>query len=401
MRLLFVADGVSPIARSWIQHFADSDHEVHLISSRPCEEIEGTRSLSVVPVAFSGLGGRKMRDPGDKSVLAGSGTIGLRTFMRHWLGPLTVNRAARKVSEIATRIQPDLLHAMRIPFEGAMAAASGAAAPLVISVWGNDFTLHAPASPGMRAMTRRTVAQTAGLHTDCRRDQRLAIEFGYREAQPSLVSPGNGGVRLELFHRGRPGLATDEVLQTALRSIAQDQPVIVNPRGFRGYVRNDVFFRAIPLILDHHPEAIFLCVGMLSDRRAERWTRTLGIADSVRLLPSLTPIDMAVVFRRSEIMVSPSLHDGTPNSLLEAMACGSYPVAGELESIKEWIDAGRNGTLIDARQPSELAQAVIQAVANPEHRAQAAELNSRIIAERAEYLASMARAEAFYRSLLN
>jgi glycosyltransferase involved in cell wall biosynthesis len=56
----------------------------------------------------------------------------------------------------------------------------------------------------------------------------------------------------------------------------------------------------------------------------------------------------ADVFRGAQIVVSPSIHDGTPNSLLEAMACGCFPVAGDLESIREWITHGQNGLLFDA-----------------------------------------------------
>jgi glycosyltransferase involved in cell wall biosynthesis len=397
MKLLMVADGASPIARNWIQHFAESDHAVHLISTRSCRAIEGLRSLTVVPVAFSGLGGR---DRSSTSILTASWTIGLRTFLRHWLGPLTVRRSARILREITERVGPDLVHAMRIPFEGAIAAAADTNVPLAISVWGNDFTLHAPASPAMRSMTRRTLAAANGLHTDCQRDQHLAASFGFPASRPRLVSPGNGGVRQEIFYPGQAGAAADMTLQSALDSIAPEQPVIINPRGFRGYVRSDVFFRSIPLILERLPQAIFLCVGMKEDRRAERWVESLKIAPAVRLLPALIPEDMGVAFRRSDIMVSPSLHDGTPNSLLEAMACGTYPIAGELESIAEWIQDGRNGSLIDPREPSSLAQAVLQAVGDSNQRVQAAKMNSGIIAQRAEYRTGMARADTFYRSLL-
>ncbi len=37
-----------------------------------------------------------------------------------------------------------------------------------------------------------------------------------------------------------------------------EEPVIINPRGFRPYVRNDVFFKAIPLVLEKQPDAKFI-----------------------------------------------------------------------------------------------------------------------------------------------
>jgi len=36
MRLLFVADGRSPIALNWAAHFVQARHEVHWVSTYPC-----------------------------------------------------------------------------------------------------------------------------------------------------------------------------------------------------------------------------------------------------------------------------------------------------------------------------------------------------------------------------
>jgi hypothetical protein len=41
-----------------------------------------------------------------------------RTAARQWLGPLTLGRPARRLRSFIDQIQPDLVHAMRIPFEG-------------------------------------------------------------------------------------------------------------------------------------------------------------------------------------------------------------------------------------------------------------------------------------------
>ena len=104
---------------------------------------------------------------------------------------------------------------------------------------------------------------------------------------------------------------------------------------------------------------------------------------------------------RSTPSERPSLHDGTPNTLLEAMACGCFPVAGDLESIREWIDDGVNGILIDPRSPDELAPAVGRALDAPDLRERAAVHNARLIAERATYDKVMAEAEAFYRRVID
>jgi glycosyltransferase involved in cell wall biosynthesis len=109
---------------------------------------------------------------------------------------------------------------------------------------------------------------------------------------------------------------------------------------------------------------------------------------------------MAELFRSSAIAVSPSIHDGTPNTLLEAMACGCFPVAGDLESLREWIDPGVNGFLIDPSDPSALAEAIISALEKPDLRQKAEKYNQVLISDRAEYQTSMEKALEFYQSFI-
>lgn len=400
MRLLFIADGRSPIAINWIRYFTESEHEVHLISTFPCETGLSLATFSSTSVAFSGMA-RTSSATSSQAALGGARRIGLRTALRQWLGPFTVIPSARRLSEKVEGIKPDLIHAMRIPFEGMMAAVAKPSAPLIVSVWGNDFTLHAPASPWMRNLTRKTLLRADGLHVDCHRDQRLAYEWGFPENRPVMVLPGAGGVKADVFHSAsRMEKPQSEELASVIDGLPKDASVVVNPRGFRAYVRNDTFFAAIPHILAESPETHFLCPAMAGEKRAETWIDKLNIRHAVSLLPKLSQEDMALVFRRAHIAVSPSEHDGTPNTLLEAMACGSFPIAGDLESIREWIDDGVNGLLIDPDQPEALAKAVLRILNEPELRRQASTQNAEIIRERASYVKVMLEAHSFYTKML-
>ena len=106
------------------------------------------------------------------------------------------------------------------------------------------------------------------------------------------------------------------------------------------------------------------------------------------------------MLRRGQISVSVSEHDGTPNTLLEAMACGCFPIAGDIESIGEWIQNERNGILVDPSQPEELAAAVKKALNSPHLIKGAREMNLDLIRDRAIRSDVMARAEAFYQELV-
>jgi glycosyltransferase involved in cell wall biosynthesis len=387
MRLLFVADGRSPIALNWIEYFLVQGHEVHLASTFHSPADPRLASYSFIPVAFSSVKSTGAGGTGSerRRGIWGASAVGLRTAIRQWLGPLTLAGAARRLRPLVDHLQPDLIHAMRIPYEGMLAALAEPDAPLVVSVWGNDFTLHARSTPLMQRYTRLALQRATALHADCRRDVRLAHEWGFPERRQDMVLPGAGGVQPEIFYPPEKIVA---------------QPVVIQPRGVRAYVDNQVFFQAIPLVLKRLPAARFICPTMEGKPQAAGWIRDLGITSQVTLLPSQTRPQMADLFRGSRVVVSPTTHDGTPNTLLEALACGCFPVAGDLESLREWITPGVNGLLVDLSRPQDLAQAILSGLEQDDLCRQARQENLRQIAGRATYSQVMATAERIYAGLV-
>ena len=408
MRIVYVADARSPIARSWMEPFIRAGHEVHVVSTFHAPGVPGAASFEVVPVGFSGLSrggvvGGAAHGAARPALpwLSGAGSMGLRASVRHWLGPVTIGPAAVRLRRILARRKPELVHALRLPMEGMLAAAADPDCPLAISLWGNDLTLHAPAAPGMRRLTRKSLRRADGLITDCRRDVRLAGQWGFAGGRPHALLPTNGGISLTLFHPPTGG-QEDSPLPPALGNVAirGRAETAVNPRGFRGYVRSDTFFRAVARLQPDRPALRFLCPAMAGEREAERWRERMEVEQNVILLPRLDPQEMAAVFRLSGISVSVSEHDGTPNSLLEAMACGAFPVCGDLESIRDWIEDGVNGLLVDAGDPAGLAGAIARALDDEGLRQRAAELNQEHVRTRAERGKVFEEAEAFCRELV-
>ena len=135
---------------------------------------------------------------------------------------------------------------------------------------------------------------------------------------------------------------------------------------------------------------------MQGEAQALKWIQELGIEHAVQLNPPLSHAQMGEVFRAAQIVVSPSVHDGTPNSLIEGMACGCFPVAGDLESIREWITPGQNGLLVDPNNPQAIADAILIALEREDLRREAAGLNANIISAKAEYGRTMERVVEFY-----
>jgi glycosyltransferase involved in cell wall biosynthesis len=380
MRILFVTDGRSPIAQSWMRYFVDRGDEIYLATTFQCELGFPVKRLEFTPVAFSAV-----KRQGTRPGSASSRGLGLRTLLRQWLGPLTIPRSAKKLQTFIDEVRPDLVHALRVPYEGMLASQTKLSMPLIASIWGNDFTLHAPSTPLMRAYTKRVMKMVSALHADCERDIRLARAWGLGVEKPTLVTPGNGGIRSEVFY---PPVEPVK------------DPVIINPRGFRAYVRNDVFFKSIPLVLAKRADAKFIFTSMQGEAQAMQWIREFGIEEAVQLLPPLPHEKMGEVFRGAQIVVSPSIHDGTPNSLIEGMACGCFPIAGDLESIREWITHGRNGLLVDPGDPQSIANAILLGLEKEDLRRNAAGLNVKLISARAEYETNMKRVVEFYKNIL-
>ena len=197
---------------------------------------------------------------------ASATTLGLRTFLRHLIGPLTIPRASQRLRGFIQEVKPDLIHAMRIPYEGMLTADAYTGIPLLVSAWGNDFTLHATSNSMMRHYTHWTMKVADALHADCQRDIRLGKHWGFDASRPTFVIPGNGGIRPELFY------PAPHPVQEA---------VIFNPRGSRSYVRNDVFFQAIPLILQKRPDAKFICASMAGMPQVLEWIEKFQIRQAV------------------------------------------------------------------------------------------------------------------------
>lgn len=415
MRILFLADGRSPTTVRYLAAVAALGHEIHLVSSYPCEAPDPVASFATLPIAFSnfvsgksvgtrvgmisgGTDESRGLDLGSRMTASALAVRRFRDFFltfRYQSAPFSIPFSGRRFAAIAKKIRPDLIHALRIPFEGMTASYAPARYPLAVSVWGNDLTLHAYGSAGMMQLTRRTLARTNGLAADTRRDIRLARALGLADGKATAVVPGNGGIDI-------PSLVlASEADAPILRRLPPNREFILNPRGFRpGSVRTDTFFGAVPIVARQFPNILFVCPAMADQPEALDWVRELKIERNVLLLPSLPQPDLWALFHHALMTITVSQHDGTPNSLLEAMTIGCFPVAGDIESLREWITPGVNGLLVDPNSPEELANAILSAMYNEGMRSRAARLNRGIVQERAEASRVQTEIEVFYQSLV-
>ena len=374
MRVLLVADGRSPITMHFAEGLRSKGMILGLVSTYECQPDENLfEEVYILPVAFGKLSGSQVKTKSESPNQTQTTISTKRKFIsrfrnslqtiRYIFGPLTINAAAKPFRDIVNQFKPDLVHALRIPFEGMLASNTPAEIPLIASIWGNDITLHAQGSVAMRKWTHRVIDRLDGIAADANRDIRLASVWGYPPRHPQAVFPGNGGIDLKTLQKCN-SVQANEYLRGWLK---MNEILIINPRGFRpGSVRNDVFFEALHLLSSRLENVRYVCAAMANQVEAQQWVEKYHLQENVRLLPYLSQEMLWSMFARSAITVSISQHDGTPNSLLEAMAIGCLPIAGDIESIRQWITPGLNGILVEPSRADALADAVAFAIENPD-----------------------------------
>jgi len=67
--------------------------------------------------------------------------------------------------------------------------------------------------------------------------------------------------------------------------------------------------------------------------------------------------------------------------------------------MREWIQTGINGLLVDASEAHSIADAVVKAIKQPSLQLNAAKINAALVEKRAEYTSNMASAEFFYNAV--
>jgi glycosyltransferase involved in cell wall biosynthesis len=78
-----------------------------------------------------------------------------------------------------------------------------------------------------------------------------------------------------------------------------------------------------------------------------------------------------------DLLTLPSHHEGTPNVLLEALACGRRVVATRVGGIPDVVHRPELGTLVDVGEPAALATALADVLATPYEGADVAALGAR------------------------
>ena len=94
----------------------------------------------------------------------------------------------------------------------------------------------------------------------------------------------------------------------------------------------------------------------------------LGIAEHVRFAGPLDSAGVRALLAETDVYCQPSLWEGMPATVLEAMACGRAVVATRVNGIEDLVRDGETGWLVPPCEPAALAQGLREALADPDRR---------------------------------
>lgn len=128
-----------------------------------------------------------------------------------------------------------------------------------------------------------------------------------------------------------------------------------------------LLLRALPKVLDSVPQAYLVVVGAGPlEEELKNLANTLGVAHKVRFLGRRK--DVGACLEMADVFVFPTLLEGHPLALVEAMFKKLPSVASDIEVLREVLTDDENGLLFDANEPDALAAAMIKLHRQPELR---------------------------------
>lgn len=224
--------------------------------------------------------------------------------------------------------------------------------PYVISLRGSDVP-----RPQLAKYQRLHVFARPVIKRVCRSATRIvAVSGALREAALDLLP----GVRIDVIPNG---VDTDFFRPVEATGAPRDEFVFVGRlREFKGVHHA---LRALPAIEKTLGRPVRFTIVGEGPMREKLAAIAAGLDRAEGALPIrftgwLEPEKVRDVYASASLLVLPSLVEGHPNVILEAMAMGLPCVASDVPGIREVVESGRTGILVPPEDPESIARAVCE-----------------------------------------
>ena len=229
--------------------------------------------------------------------------------------------------------QPDVFHANMIYPISCKFGLMGAIAARVPGILATQHLFVDTVYTAAQRLQQRMIA--AGMHACIAVSGGLANKlrqtFDYPDNKLRVI---RNGVQLDKFSR-----APNPALRASLTQ-GHERPIVLTTARLDAQKGLSYLLQAAAAL----PEALFVLAGDGPERTAlEAQAQALGIAERVRFLGQRN--DIADLLACCDIYVLPSLFEGLPVSILEAMAAGKPVIATDIPGTDEAIEHDKTGLL--------------------------------------------------------
>ena len=272
----------------------------------------------------------------------------------------------------------DVLHAYFLTQAGFTATYAGKYlnVPSVVSIRGNDIE-RAAFDPSRFSHTMYALQNASAVTTNASELVKKAKAFIERDI---ILIPN--GVDTEHFKRLEKNHALGEVLNLDSGGLPpsfreQPQHTAASSRiqnsvlGFVGELREKkglkTLLSAYALINKVQPVAL-LIVGEVrqgEDKKIFDEFQQSNPDSKIIVTGYIAPKDLPAYYSLIDVFVHPSLRDGMPNAVLEAMACGKAVIATHVGGVVDVIKDLENGTTVPANDAESLSKTILTLLNDP------------------------------------
>ena len=188
-------------------------------------------------------------------------------------------------------------------------------------------------------------------------EKRLLIKRGARGGKISVVY---NGIDLSPYKKSKdPGYLESEL------DIQEDLPIVGTVARLTPVKGLIYLLRSIPSVLASFPNTRFMIVGGgFLQKSLEEEANKLEIKKNVLFTGSRQDVPSLLKF--FDIFVLPSLKEGLPFAIIEAMATSIPVIATEVKGNREVVKDGISGILVPPKNPQDLAKAIINLLQDKE-----------------------------------
>ena len=134
--------------------------------------------------------------------------------------------------------------------------------------------------------------------------------------------------------------------------------------------------------------------------RIDREVHSTKYGNSIKIIPPLPLANVAELMRQAQVFCLPSHGEGTPNSVMEALACGLPVVATKVGGIPDIVESNRTGKLVEQGDVQGLAEALVSLLQDSDCRARMGEAAHEFARMHLDARKTVVRLVELYRELI-